>query len=71
MALMPAWARRLTGTHHPALIDRLLLAPSDQLKARIIRFAYPILPCKQLALARFGVVQRVARRQLPGGALAG
>jgi uncharacterized protein (DUF2236 family) len=55
MALMPHWARRLTGTDHPELVDRLLLAPSDQLKARLIRFAYPVLPCKQLALARFGL----------------
>jgi uncharacterized protein (DUF2236 family) len=52
MGLMPEWARRLTNTHQPELVQRLWLEPSDRLKARLIRFAYPELPCKRLALQR-------------------
>jgi uncharacterized protein (DUF2236 family) len=52
MALMPAWAQRLTGTHQPALVQRLWLLPSDRLKAKLVRWAFPELPCKQMALAR-------------------
>lgn len=52
MGLMPRWARRLSGTEQPAHVDRLLFATSDRIKARLVRHAYPVLPCKQLALAR-------------------
>ena len=52
MSLMPEWARRLTGTHQPAWLQRSWLRPSDHLKARLVRFAYPELPCKRMALAR-------------------
>ena len=33
---------------------RLLFAPSDRLKARLVRWAYPELPCKQMAQSRVG-----------------
>jgi uncharacterized protein (DUF2236 family) len=52
MSLMPEWAQRLTGTWQPALLQRLWLAPSDRLKAGLVRWAYPELPCKRIALAR-------------------
>jgi hypothetical protein len=52
MGLMPEWARRMTGTWQPELLHRLFFAPNDQLKASIVRWAYPELPCKQMALAR-------------------
>ena len=52
MALMPEWAQRLTGTHQPELLQRLWLHPSDQLKASLVRWACPELPCKRMALAR-------------------
>jgi uncharacterized protein (DUF2236 family) len=52
MSLMPAWARHLTGTYQPAIVRRLYLEPNARLQARIIRWAYPELPCKTLATAR-------------------
>lgn len=52
MGLMPEWARHITGTFQPDLIYRIAFASSDRLKARIVRWAYPDLPCKALALAR-------------------
>lgn len=52
MALMPAWARQLTGTHLPDVVLRLR-EPNVRLQCAAIRFAYPDgLPCKNLALAR-------------------
>jgi uncharacterized protein (DUF2236 family) len=52
MSLMPEWARRLTGTWQPELVQRLWLRPSDRLKASLVRWACPELPCKRLALER-------------------
>jgi uncharacterized protein (DUF2236 family) len=52
MGLMPEWARRMTGTYVPELPYRALFAPSDRLKANVVRWAYPELPCKAMALAR-------------------
>jgi len=52
MSLMPEWARRLTGTDQPGIVRRLWLQPADRLKASLIRWAYPELPCKRMALAR-------------------
>jgi uncharacterized protein (DUF2236 family) len=52
MLLMPGWARRLTATKLQAINQRLLLHPNNRLKARIVRWAYPELPCKQMALER-------------------
>ena len=52
MGLMPEWARRMTGTYVPDLPYRLWFKPSDRLKARVVRWAYPELPCKAMALAR-------------------
>jgi uncharacterized protein (DUF2236 family) len=52
MSLMPEWARRMTGTQAPELVRRLVLAPSNRAKAKLVRWAYPELPCKRMALAR-------------------
>ena len=52
MGLVPEWARRMTGTYVPDLPYRLWFAPSDRLKASLVRWAYPELPCKAMALAR-------------------
>jgi len=52
MGLMPEWARRMTGTYHPDLAHRLLFAHSDRLKANVVRWVYPELACKRMALAR-------------------
>jgi uncharacterized protein (DUF2236 family) len=52
MSLMPEWARRMTGTYQLPLADRLLFGPSDRLKATLVRWAYPVLPCKAMALER-------------------
>ena len=52
MGLMPEWARHITGTYQPPPLYRAFFAPNDRLKARIIRWAYPELPCKAMALAR-------------------
>jgi uncharacterized protein (DUF2236 family) len=52
MDLMPAWAQHLTGTHVPDRVRRLWLRPHARLRARLVRWACPELPCKRLALAR-------------------
>jgi len=52
MGLMPEWARRLTGTDSPEWVQRLWLRPADRLKARLLRWALPELPCRTMALAR-------------------
>jgi uncharacterized protein (DUF2236 family) len=52
MTLMPTWARQLTGTYQPAPIQRAYLIPNARLQARLIRWAYPVLPCVELATAR-------------------
>ena len=52
MGLMPEWARRLTGTYQPKIVERLWLRPGGRVKARLLRWAYPELPCKRMALAR-------------------
>jgi uncharacterized protein (DUF2236 family) len=52
MGLMPEWARRLSGTHQPEVVQRLWLRPADRLKAKLVRWAYPELPCRRMALAR-------------------
>ncbi len=52
MALMPEWARRMTGTHQPEPVARFVFAPVDRLKARLLRWAYPEPPCVSLARER-------------------
>ena len=51
MSLMPEWARRMTGTWLPEPTTRLLRR-SNRLRARLVRWAYPELPCKRMALLR-------------------
>jgi uncharacterized protein (DUF2236 family) len=52
MLLMPEWARHLTGTYQPKLVERAYLDPNARLQARLLRWAYPVLPCQELATAR-------------------
>jgi uncharacterized protein (DUF2236 family) len=52
MSLMPEFAQRLTATRTPAFLQRAWLAPSDRFKAAVVRWAYPELPCKRIALER-------------------
>jgi len=54
MRFMPEWARRMTGTWKAPWLERAWLAPSDRLKARLIRWAYPAPPCVAMAHARAG-----------------
>ena len=54
MSLMPDWARSLTGLGHPAWTDTAYFRPSEQLKANLVRWAYPEPPCKTMALRRVG-----------------
>jgi hypothetical protein len=42
----------MTGTHQLDVLYRFVHAPSDRLKARIIRWAYPAPPCVDMAVAR-------------------
>lgn len=52
MALMPDWARKMTGSYHSNFVDRLSFKQNEKLKAKLLRWALPTLPCKSLALAR-------------------
>jgi uncharacterized protein (DUF2236 family) len=52
MLLMPAWARHLTGTYQPKLVEAAYLDPNARLQARLLRWAYPVLPCVEIATAR-------------------
>ena len=52
MSLMPKWARHLTGTYQPALVERLVLRPLARVECATIRWAMPELVCKQMATAR-------------------
>lgn len=60
MLLMPAWARRLTATELSPSMQRLVLHPNNRLKARIVRWAYPELPCKRMALERLATAMATA-----------
>jgi uncharacterized protein (DUF2236 family) len=52
MALMPVWARHLTGTYQPAWVEKTLLEPRTRLECAAIRWAVPTLACKEIATAR-------------------
>jgi uncharacterized protein (DUF2236 family) len=52
LLLMPEWARRVTGAETSETLARLVLEPSNRLRARVVRWAYPELPCKRMALER-------------------
>jgi uncharacterized protein (DUF2236 family) len=60
MLLMPEWARHLTGTHQPRVVELGYLVPRAHLEARLVRWALPVLPCVELASARVGVRVPVA-----------
>lgn len=56
MALMPRWARQMTGTEVDSARGALV-KHSTELRARLVRWAYPSLPCKEIAVARaFGTL---------------
>lgn len=52
MSLMPEWARRMTGTWQSPALDRFFHAPTNRLKARLVRWAYPSPPCVAMAHER-------------------
>ncbi|MGH7789813.1 MAG: oxygenase MpaB family protein [Candidatus Binatia bacterium] len=52
MGLVPEWARRMTGTYKSPLAYRFYFGPNDRLKAKVVRWAYPELPCKAMAIDR-------------------
>ena len=52
MLLMPTWARHLTGTYQPKLVERAYLDPNARLQARLVRWAVPELECKRMATER-------------------
>lgn len=52
MELMPEWAGHLTGTWQPEAVQRAWLRPATRLRAALVRWACPELPCKRMALAR-------------------
>lgn len=56
LALMPGWARRMTGYHHPALLDRLVVAPHARLDARLMRWAFRTPAFRAMAETRVGPV---------------
>ena len=52
MAMMPDWARKMTGTTHSDFAERFLFRPNEKLKSKIVRWAVGEMPCKTMALAR-------------------
>ena len=52
MMLMPEWARRLTGTWVSPTVQRAFLEPNNRLRANAVRWAYPAIPCKAMAIRR-------------------
>jgi len=62
MALMPDWARKMTSTYHSEWVDRLSFKQNEKLKAKLLRWALPTLPCKTLALKRVNGEPATARQ---------
>lgn len=60
MSLMPRWARRLTGTDHSWATQHLVHDPMLRLQSRLVRWACPEPPCKQLAMRRCTTSERTA-----------
>ena len=52
LSLMPEWARRLTGFHHADVVQRAVIDPYNALHGAAVRWAFPTLPARDLALAR-------------------
>tara|TARA_R110001599_G_scaffold353826_1_gene599256 strand:+ start:27889 stop:28824 length:936 start_codon:yes stop_codon:yes gene_type:complete len=52
MAMMPDWARKMTGTWHGSIAERFLFRPNEKLKSKLVRWAVGEMPCKVMALAR-------------------
>jgi uncharacterized protein (DUF2236 family) len=54
MSLAPAWARRLTGFDHPAVVQQALVEPYLRLDAHALRWAFGTPPHVALARGRAG-----------------
>lgn len=52
MAVMPDWARKMTGTGHSDIAERFFFRPNEKLKCKLVRWAVSEIPCKTMALAR-------------------
>jgi uncharacterized protein (DUF2236 family) len=52
MSLMPEWAQRMTGLHHPDLAQRYYFDPTTKLTAKLLRWAFETPTFRQLAEAR-------------------
>ncbi|MEH6568693.1 MAG: oxygenase MpaB family protein [Halioglobus sp.] len=66
MAMMPDWARKMTGTFHSDFAERFLFRPNEKLKGKIVRWAVGEMPCKTMALARVaGTGATMATEQEP------
>jgi uncharacterized protein (DUF2236 family) len=63
MALMPDWAQQLSGTECGERVARYFVRPSTLLRAKLVRWAYPVLPCKKLALARVRGLRTAPERE--------
>jgi uncharacterized protein (DUF2236 family) len=62
MRIMPQWARRLTGTDYGDAVGRFVLEPRARLETSLVRWAYPELPCKAMAVARVTAATTVPSR---------
>jgi uncharacterized protein (DUF2236 family) len=64
MAMMPDWARKMTGTTHSQFAERFLFRPNEKLKCKVVRWAVGEMPCKTMALERVaGTNTAMASRQ--------
>jgi uncharacterized protein (DUF2236 family) len=63
MAMMPDWARKMTGTTHSDFAERFLFRPNEKLKSKIVRWAVGEMPCKTMALARVAGIDTVLATQ--------
>ncbi len=55
MSLMPAWARQLTATAHPDLVQQLWVHPSTWAQVRLIDWAFGVPDYRRLAEERVAV----------------
>jgi uncharacterized protein (DUF2236 family) len=65
MSLMPGWAQELTGLHPRGRLDRHLAVRIEGWRASVARWALPVPPCKQMALARAAQHSPVRRDHRP------
>ena len=60
MSVLPRWSRRLTGLEVSPLTRSLVLKPYNRYKGALVRWAYPELPCKAIALRRANAKRQTA-----------